>query len=94
MNRKVVYARFHQPLFVKGIGTIGVELPQLRTNLVVYSRTASSNTLTDLDMVLTSDGLEVKFSCPQGRKEIFVPLANIVNADVEMETPKPVKKEK
>lgn len=65
MNRKVLYARFHTPVFTKGSGSIGDVLP------------SNSKTLDNLDMHANPAGVSVKFSFKGKKTEILVPYGNV-----------------
>lgn len=71
MNRKVKFVRLQSHVFhIPGLGELGTTLPP--TNKV----------LENLDMTLTDSGLVVSLSYQGIKKEIFVPSANLILADL------------
>lgn len=65
MNRKVLYARFYESVYVPQIGEVGNTLP------------SPTKTLDNLHMTVTPIGLSVEGSHKGLRSEFLIPLASI-----------------
>lgn len=66
MNKKVTYARFHQSVYVPGLGELGTVLPP------------QHKTLDNVTMTSTDHGLHVTSGLKGRGVEFLIPSANIV----------------
>lgn len=81
MSRKVIYTKFHQDLFVPGLGGVGFTLPS----------TAKSF---DLNMFTSEHGLMLELSFRGLKFDVVVPYANVVLMQLAPEEVKPAAKNK
>lgn len=79
MLKKVVYARLQTEAYVTGAGSLGTVFPP------------QSKTLEGLDMSVEEVGLTIKFTYRGFKKELLIPLGNVVLMEVISEEKKAVK---